>query len=290
MENIKVNDHEIRLLDAKAIEDAVAALFVEANYALTDDVTARIAACAACEKNPLAKTVLCRLCDNAALAGQIHVPVCQDTGMAVVFLYIGADVHILGDVNEAVDRGVRRAYVDGKLRLSVVRDPLYARDNTDDNTPAILHIAFVPGDKVRIVAMPKGFGSENMSALKMLTPAATEDDVVAFVLDTVRKAGSNPCPPITVGVGIGGDFEEAPRLAKECLARPLDDRHPDPRYAALEARLLEEINKLGIGPQGFSGDTTALAVKVAAAPTHIAGLPVAVNINCHVARHREAVL
>ncbi|MBQ7661091.1 MAG: fumarate hydratase [Clostridia bacterium] len=290
MEKIKVGAHEIRLLQAKEIEDAVAALFTEANYTLTADVTDRIAEAERCETCPLAKNVLCRLLDNAAAAKEIRVPVCQDTGMAVLFLYIGEEVHILGSLEDAVQRGVARAYVDGKLRLSVVRDPLYARVNTGDNTPAVLHISIVPGDRVRLVAMPKGFGSENMSALKMMTPAATEDDVVSFVVDTVKTAGANPCPPITVGVGIGGDFELAARLAKESLARPLSDVHPDPRYAALEARLLSQINALGIGPQGFSGDTTALAVKVAATPTHIAGLPVAVNINCHVARHREMIL
>ena len=284
------NGKEIRVIEPKEIEDAVAELFVQANYTLTQDVTSCIAAARDKETNPLAKQVLCRLEENVTAAREIDVPVCQDTGMAVLFAYIGEEVFVNGSLTDAVNRGVRRAYVDGALRLSVVRDPLYDRVNTNDNTPAVLHVRFVPGREIRLVALPKGFGSENMSALKMFTPAATEDDIVRFVVDTVVRAGSNPCPPISVGVGIGGDFEQCAALAKECFCRPLDDVHPNGNYAALERRLLAEINRTGIGPQGFSGDTTALAVKVAAAPTHIAGLPVAVNINCHVIRHAEKTL
>ncbi len=290
MGSITYNGREIRVIEPQEIEDAVAALFVKANYTLSQDVTDCIACARARESKPLAKQVLSRMLDNVEAAKQIDVPICQDTGMAVVFAYVGEDVLVDGSLRDAVDRGVRRAYVDGALRLSVVRDPLYDRTNTEDNTPAILHIRPVKGNALRIVALPKGFGSENMSALRMFTPSATEDDIVRFVVDTVVKAGSNPCPPITVGVGIGGDFEQCAALAKECFARPLDDTHPDARYAALEARLLGEINRTDIGPQGFHGDTTALAVKVAAAPTHIAGLPVAVNINCHVIRHAEVTL
>ncbi len=290
METILSNGQKIRIIEPKMIEDAVAKLFVRANYTLTKDVTDCIQKAADAERSPLAKRVLCRLLDNVDAAKQIDVPVCQDTGLAVVFLYIGDEVHVAGNILDAVNAGVRRAYVDGSLRLSVVRDPLYDRANTNDNTPAVVHIRPVPGDRLRIVALPKGFGSENMSALKMLTPAATEDDVVRFVVDTVIKAGSNPCPPITVGVGIGGDFERCAAMAKECFCRPLDEENSDARYRALEARLLHEINQTGIGPQGFSGDATALSVKVAACPTHIAGLPVAVNINCHVTRHAETTI
>lgn len=290
METINYNGRTIRMIPAAAVEDAVAELFVRANYTLTKDVTDCIACAAGRERCALAKSVLDRLLDNVAAAREMDVPVCQDTGMAVVFLYIGEDAHIVGNVADAVNRGVRRAYVDGALRLSVVEDPLYARKNTGDNTPAVLHIRAVPGDRVRIVAMPKGFGSENKSALRMFTPAAAEDDIVRFVVETVERAGADPCPPISVGVGIGSDFEGCAALAKECFVRRAGEHNPDARYAALEARLLDAINATGIGPQGFSGDTTALSVAVAAAPTHIAGLPVAVNINCHVLRHAEITL
>lgn len=290
MEKIAVDGREIRVLSADKITDAVEKLFVKANYTLTKDVTDCIACAKEKETNPLAKQVLSRLIDNVEAAKEINVPVCQDTGMAVVFVYIGDEVYINGNIIDAVNEGVRRAYVGGALRLSVVRDPLYDRVNTNDNTPAIVHIRPTRGDGVRIVALPKGFGSENMSALKMFTPSATEDDIVNFVVDAVRKAGSNPCPPICVGVGIGGDFEQCAALAKECFTRPLDDKNKDARYAALEEKMLCEINKTGIGPQGFSGDTTALTVKIGVAPTHIAGLPVAVNINCHVIRHAETSL
>ncbi len=280
----------VRIVSADEISKAVEKLFVKANYTLTSDVINSIECAAKKERSPLAKQVLARLCDNIEAAKEIDVPVCQDTGMAVVFVYIGDRVFVDGNIIDAVNEGVRRAYVDGALRLSVVRDPLYDRVNTNDNTPAIVHLRVTKGDSVRIVALPKGFGSENMSALKMFTPSATEDDIVKFVVDTVVRAGSNPCPPICVGVGIGGDFEQCASLAKECFTRPLDDVNPDERYASLEKRLLTEINKTDIGPQGFSGDTTALSVKVMSAPTHIAGLPVAVNINCHVIRHAEVTI
>ncbi len=287
MEKVLYKGKEIRIVEPREISDAVCELFTKANYTLTSDVTDCIKCAKEREKNPLAKQVLSRLIDNVAAAKEIDVPVCQDTGMAVVFVYVGDEVYINGNLTDAVNEGVRAAYVGEALRLSVVRDPLYDRTNTNDNTPAIVHIRAVSGDKVRIVALPKGFGSENMSALKMFTPSATEDDIVKFVVDTVVNAGSNPCPPICVGVGIGGDFEQCATLAKECFCRKLDDVNNDARYAVLEGRMLSEINKTDIGPQGFSGDTTALAVKIATAPTHIAGLPVAVNINCHVIRHAE---
>lgn len=282
---------QIRRIDASAVEDAVAELFEAANHGLGSDVIDRIREAAQEEVSEIAKSVLVSLEHNLAAAARHQVPVCQDTGMAVVFAEIGALVHIEGDTLEnAVNRGVARAYVDGRLRCSIVRDPFYDRKNTEDNTPAILHIRTVPGDKLRLVAAPKGFGSENMSAIRMLTPSASEADLIAFVTDTVRLAGSNPCPPITVGVGMGADFEGCAILAKRALTRPLGERNPIPEYAALEEKMLSAVNALGIGPQGFGGNTTALAVHIETAPTHIAGLPVAVNINCHVVRHRECVL
>ncbi len=282
---------QIRRIDASVVEDAVASLFEAANHRLGRDVSDRIRTAKQQETSELARSVLASLEDNLAAAERYHVPICQDTGMAVLFAEIGALVHIEGDTLEnAVNRGVARAYVEGKLRCSVVQDPFYNRKNTENNTPAILHIRTVPGDQLRLIAAPKGFGSENMSALRMFTPAASEEDLIAFVADTVRRAGSNPCPPITVGVGIGADFEGCAILAKHALTRPLGERSELPEYAALEEKMLAAVNALGIGPQGFGGSTTALAVHIETAPTHIAGLPVAVNINCHVVRHRECVL
>lgn len=281
----------IREINVKEIEDKVAELFVHANQILPCSTCTVITKAKINESNPLAQSILGILEENIEAARELDVPVCQDTGMAVTFIEIGQDVHLVGgDLEAAVDRGVARAYLDGKLRCSVVSDPLYGRKNTGDNTPAVLYTKIVPGDRVKITALPKGFGSENMSAVKMFTPAATEDDIVDFVVDTVKKAGANPCPPVVVGVGIGGTFERCALLAKEALARELDDTNPDPDYAALEERMLSRINALDIGPQGFGGDTTALAVKIEKYPTHIAGLPVAVNICCHVYRHEKAVL
>ena len=281
----------IREINVKEIEDKVAELFVHANQILPCSTCSVITKAKINESNPLAQSILGILEENIEAARELDVPVGQDTGMAVTFIEIGQDVHLVGgDLEAAVDRGVARAYLDGKLRCSVVSDPLYGRKNTNDNTPAVLYTKIIPGDRVKITALPKGFGSENMSAVKMFTPAATEDDIVDFVVDTVKKAGANPCPPVVVGVGIGGTFERCALLAKEALARELDDTNPDPDYAALEERMLSRINALDIGPQGFGGDTTALAVKIEKYPTHIAGLPVAVNICCHVYRHEKAVL
>lgn len=235
----------------------------------------------------LPKSVLLRLGENIDVAKKCNLPVCQDTGMAVLFAEIGKDVHIDGDsFDEAVNEGVREAYVEGKLRLSVVKDPLFDRINTNDNTPAIIYTSFVDGDKVRLTALPKGFGSENMSKVKMFTPSASRDDIIDFVVDTVRCAGGNPCPPVVVGVGIGGTFDYSCVLSKKALAREIHDVNKDEEYALLEKEMLERINALGIGPQGFGGKTTALAVKIEKYPTHIAGLPVAVNICCHVMRHK----
>lgn len=281
----------IREINVKEIEDKVAQLFVRANQILPCSTCSIITKAKENERNPLAQSILGILEENIEAARELDVPVCQDTGMAVTFIEIGQDVHFVGgDLEEAVDRGVARAYLDGKLRCSVVSDPLYGRKNTNDNTPAVLYTKIVPGDKVKITALPKGFGSENMSSVKMFTPAATEDDIVNFVVETVKKAGSNPCPPIVVGVGIGGTFDRCALLSKQALARELDDTNSDPNYAALEEKMLARINELDIGPQGFGGDTTALAVKIEKYPTHIAGLPVAVNICCHVYRHEKAVL
>ncbi len=281
----------IRELNVKEIEDKVAELFVRANQILPCSTCAVISKAKEAERGELAKSILGILEENIEAAIELDIPVCQDTGMAVTFIELGQDVHLIGgDLEGAVDRGVARAYLDGKLRCSVVSDPLYGRNNTNDNTPAVLYTKIVPGDKVKITALPKGFGSENMSAVKMFTPAATEDDIVNFVVETVKNAGANPCPPIVVGVGIGGTFDRCALLSKEALSRELDDVNPDPAYAKLEARMLDGINKLNIGPQGFGGDTTALAVKIEKYPTHIAGLPVAVNICCHVYRHKKAVL
>ena len=281
----------IREINVKEIEDKVAELFVRANQILPCSTCSVISKAKENERNSLAQSILGILEENIEAAKELDVPVCQDTGMAVTFMEVGQDVHFVGgDLESAVDRGVARAYLDGKLRCSVVIDPLYQRKNTEDNTPAVLYTKIVPGDKVKITALPKGFGSENMSAVKMFTPAATEDDIINFVVETVKKAGANPCPPIVVGVGIGGTFERCALISKQALARELDDQNPDPNYAALEEKMLSRINALDIGPQGLGGDTTALAVKIEKYPTHIAGLPVAVNICCHVYRHEKAVL
>ena len=282
---------EIRRIPAAAVSDAVCELFISANHFLESDVSEALDAAWEKESSPIARSVLSALRQNLAVAAERNVPVCQDTGMAVLFAEVGSLVHVEGDTLEnAVNIGVARAYVEGKMRLSVVADPFYHRVNTENNPPANLHIRTVPGDTLRLTAAPKGFGSENMSAIRMFTPSASEDDIVSFVVDAVRRAGSNPCPPITVGVGIGSDFEGCAILAKRALTRPLGTPSQTPEYAALEKKMLDAINLLDIGPQGFGGITTALGVHIETAPTHIAGLPVAVNINCHVVRHRTAVL
>ena len=282
---------QIRRIDAKDVSNAVRDLFLKANSVIGDDVAKRLDSAIATERDPLARGVLSAIRENDRIACEKGLPICQDTGMAVVFAEIGSLLHIEGDTLEnAVNRGVSAAYLDGKLRCSVVRDPLFYRENTGDNTPAILHVRTVPGDRLKLTAAPKGFGSENMSALKMFTPSAKPADIVDFVVGAVAKAGSNPCPPVTVGVGIGSDFEGCALLAKKALTRSLSDSHPDPNYREMEKTILDGINALGIGPQGFGGDTSAFAVKIEVGPTHIAGLPVAVNVNCHVVRHAEIVL
>lgn len=277
-------------IDAKVIEDTVARLCIEANLRLPPDVINAIESAEKAEPWDGAKRILSLLGDNVRIASEKTLPVCQDTGMACVFVELGQDVHIDGgDFEEAVNNGVRRGYGEGYLRKSVVCDPL-RRVNTGDNTPALLTVKLTRGDKMRITVMPKGFGSENMSALKMLKPADGVEGVRNFVLDTVEKAGANPCPPIIVGVGIGGSFDKAACLAKHALLRPVNEPNPDEYYAALERELLDKINALGIGPQGFGGKTTALAVLIEAMPTHVAGLPVAVNISCHATRRASASL
>jgi fumarate hydratase subunit alpha len=279
----------IRLVPAGAIADAVARLCVEANLRLPPDVAARLAQARAAEPWAAARDTLEKLEENCAVAARESLPICQDTGMACVFLDIGRDAHIDGDVYEAVNLGVARGYRDGLLRKSIVRDPL-RRVNTGDNTPAAVYLELVPGDRVTVTVAPKGIGSENMSRVAMLRPSDGEAGVVDFVVGTVEAAGANPCPPVIVGVGVGGTFDRSALLAKRALLRPLDRPNADPYYAALERTLLEKINALGIGPQGFGGRATALGVSVEAFPTHIAGLPCAVNVSCHVSRHATEVI
>ena len=279
----------MRTIAATLIRDTVARLWMEANQTLSPDLENALRQAAESEPWALAQSTLNTLCENLDAARETGLPICQDTGMACVFCEIGQDVHIDGDFEAAVNAGVAKGYTEGFLRKSVVRDPI-RRGNTGDNTPAVLHVCLVPGDRVKITVAPKGFGSENMSRLAMLKPSDGEEGVKQFVLDTVRQAGPNPCPPIVVGVGIDGTFERAALLAKQALLRPVGSHHPDPYYASMEQELLQKINAIGIGPQGFGGRTTALGLQIETFPTHIAGMPVAVNISCHVTRHKEAVL
>lgn len=279
----------MRDIPASLIADTVARLCMEANRHLPGDVACALKSAAETEPFAPAKDILDVLVRNADIACDTAMPICQDTGMAVVFAEVGQDVHITGDFEAAVHEGVHRGYVDGLLRKSVVGDPL-RRVNTGDNTPAILHTRLVLGDRLRLTVAPKGFGSENMSRLGMLTPAAGVEGVKQFVLETVKLAGANPCPPMVLGIGIGGDFERVAQMAKEALMIPLGQANPDPYYAALESELLDLVNRTGIGPQGLGGRTTCLGLHIMAGATHIAGLPVAVNVSCHVTRHQSAVL
>ena len=279
----------MREIQASDVTQTVRRLCVEANCRLPEDMRACIARSRDEEAWPIARDILDRIIENYEIADRDCVPICQDTGMACVFLEIGQDVHVNGDLAEAVHEGVRQGYADGYLRKSVVADPL-RRVNTGDNTPAMIYYEIVPGDRLKITVAPKGFGSENMSRIAMLRPSDGEDGVKDFVVRCAEEAGPNPCPPIVIGVGIGGTFDRAALLAKKALMRPVDVRSDDPYYAAMEAELLARVNALGIGPQGFGGKTTALAVNILACPTHIAGLPVAVNINCHVTRHKSEVI
>ena len=281
----------MREIHAALITETIAALCIKANLYLPSSLRCRIeSARRGEEEGGLAREILGDLLKNLDVAETMRLPICQDTGMAVVFADLGQDAHIIGGAfEEAIHAGVAKGYTEGYLRASIVEDPL-RRVNTGDNTPAVIHTRVVPGEGLKLTVCPKGFGSENMSRLQMLTPAAGEDEITAFVLRTVREAGSNPCPPMVLGVGLGGNFESCALLAKRALCRAAGLHHPDPFYAALERRLLEEVNALGIGPQGFGGRATALWLAVEAAPTHIAGLPVAVNVGCHVNRHAEAYL
>ncbi len=281
----------MRVVDKNEIKEAVCKLFRKTNYVLPSDLYDKIDAFSKNERCELSKSIMQKLIENCTASEKLNVPICQDTGMAVVFIEIGQQVYLEGqNVTDAVNDGVRAAYDRGYLRKSVVKDPLFDRTNTQDNTPAIIYTSVVPGDKIRIIAAPKGFGSENMSRIKMFTPSATSQDIVEFVVDTVKIAGSNPCPPIVIGIGIGGDFEYAAFLAKKALTRNTTISNTDIRYASLEKEILDAVNKTGIGPQGFGGNTTCLAVNIEYFPTHIAGLPCAINIGCHVTRHAEAVI
>lgn len=274
----------MREIDSSLISEVVARLCIDANYHLPPDMKRQIISSSKEESWETASIILDQIIENFNIADENLQPICQDTGLACVFLSIGQDVHIKGNLEEAVNEGVRKGYSQGYLRKSVVSDPL-KRVNTGDNTPAMIYYDICPGDKLKITVAPKGFGSENMSQIKMLKPSDGIDGVKDFVIKVVEDAGPNPCPPIVVGVGIGGTFDKAAYLAKKALMRPVDQRNSEDFYAELEEELLEKINALGIGPQGFGGKTTALAVNIEKFPTHIAGLPVAVNINCHVTRH-----
>ena len=280
----------MREIAASLITERVRELCIRAAYRLPDDVADRIRGCYQAEPWSPARETLGKLLENMEIAERKQVPLCQDTGMACVFLELGQEVCIVGgDLYQAVHEGVRRGYADGYLRKSIVDDPL-RRQNTGDNTPAMLHIDLVPGDKLTIILAPKGAGSENMSRMTMLSPSAGRVGVLDFVLETVRLAGPNPCPPIVVGVGIGGNFDLVTSLAKKALLRPLSEPNPDPYYRQMEEELLERVNALGLGPQGFGGKSTALGVQIETYSTHIAALPVAVNINCHAVRSAKVVL
>lgn len=279
----------IREVHVDEIIPVVERLCIESNIKLPKDIRDHLCQALDEEESSLGKEVLKDIIKNTEIAESKNIPICQDTGFAVVFLKVGQDVHVVGgSLNDAINEGVRRGYINGYLRKSMVVDPFLSRKNTNDNTPAIIHTEIVPGDKINIIFAPKGGGSENMSALRMLKPADGVEGIKRFVLETVDRAGSNPCPPIIVGVGVGGTIEIATLIAKKSLLRPLGQHHPQPEIANLERELLKEVNKLGIGPQGFGGLVTALGVNIETYPTHIACLPVAINIQCHVARHLEA--
>lgn len=280
----------MREIKADAIEQAVRDLCILANKQLPQDLEKRIEYCAGYECDELPASIMKTLTDNLQAARELDIPICQDTGMAVVFAEIGQDVHIVGgSFEEAVNKGVSRGYTEGYLRCSVVKDPL-RRINTGDNTPAVIHTRIVDGDKIKLTVAPKGFGSENMSCLKMFTPSATREDIINYVVESVKTAGSNPCPPMVLGVGIGGTFEQCALLAKTALCRNVSESNADEYYSSMENEILERVNALDIGPQGFGGKTTALSVAIEAKPTHIAGLPVAINVGCHVTRHKSMVI
>lgn len=277
-------------MKAEEIENLVRDLCIKAATQLPGDVAVALLAASRRESSPLGREILGAILRNAELAKESGIPLCQDTGLTYVFLEVGRDVHIEGDVKEAVTKGVARGYTEGYLRKSVVRDPLFRRENTGDNTPPVIHIDIVPGSEVAVTVLPKGTGSENMSAVSMLTPSEGSAGVEDFVLQTVRRGAPNACPPLVVGVGVGGMMDTAAFLAKKALLRPVGDSNPDPEIALMESRLLGVINNLGVGPGGFGGSTTALAVHIETYPTHIGALPVAVNLQCHAARRASGVL
>ncbi len=280
----------MREISVNLITDVVERLCIDANTHLPGDVKCAIESCRACEDGAIAQGVLDDIIKNYQIADNENVPICQDTGLACVFLEIGQDVHLVdGDLTEAVNEGVRRGYTNGYLRKSAVADPV-RRGNTGDNTPAMLYTEIVPGENIKITVGPKGFGSENMSQIRMFKPSAGLQGIKDFIIEAVETAGPNPCPPMVIGVGIGGTFDKAALLAKKALMRPLDSHHPDPFYAQLEDEMLEKVNALGIGPQGFGGKTTAIGLNIETMATHIAGMPCAININCHVTRHKTEVL
>ncbi len=280
----------MRTIETSQITEAVAKLCMEANYYLPEDVYAFISQYKETEPSPVGKDILEEILKNADIAKKEHLPICQDTGMAIFFVELGQDVHIKGGtLYEAIDEGVRCGYRDGYLRKSIVKDPL-RRENTGDNTPAVVHLTLVPGTDLKITIAPKGFGSENMSRLAMLKPSDGREGVVDFIVKAAIEAGPNPCPPIVLGIGIGGNMEKAALMAKHALTRPLGESHPDPYYAEMESEILDRVNKSGIGPQGLGGRTTAIGVNIETYPTHIAGLPVAVNISCHVTRHKTITI
>jgi fumarate hydratase subunit alpha len=279
----------VREIAAEEITSTIRRLCIEANTILGDEVVEALKKGLEQEESKTGKDIFRQLLDNAKIAKQEGIPLCQDTGMVVVFIEMGQDIHIVhGELNQSINEGVRQGYRDGYLRASSL-DPL-VRKNFGDNTPAIIHVEIVPGDKLKLTVVPKGFGGENMSRMALLTPASGMEGIKEFVLQTVEKAGANPCPPVIVGVGIGGTLEKAAFIAKKSLLRPIGQRHPDHQTAILEQELLDKINRLGIGPQGLGGKVTALDVHIETYPTHIAGLPIAVNLQCHCHRHKEAVL
>ncbi len=281
----------MREVQASRITEVVKNLCMDANYDLGQDVVESLKSSLEKEESPSGKEILEMILENAVIAREERLPICQDTGFAVLFIELGQDVHIVGgQFEEAVNEGVRQGYTEGYLRKSIVDDPVLERKNTTDNTPAVIHTRIVPGDKIRIVFAPKGGGSENMSEVKMMKAADGIEGVKDFVVDKVRRSGGNPCPPVVVGVGIGGTFEKVAMLAKQALLRPLGQRHPDERFAAVEEQILERVNKLGIGPMGLGGRASVLDVHVEVFPCHIASMPVAVNMQCHAARHKEAVI
>ncbi len=281
----------MREVNVKDLIPIVKKLCIDANYYMGEDVIAKIKELKEKEESPTAKSVLDILLENYELADKEQMPICQDTGIAVVFVELGQDVHMIGgDFTESINEGVRQGYKDGYLRKSMVADPIIDRINTKDNTPAIIYTEIVPGDKIKITIAPKGGGSENMSEVKMMKAADGIKGVVDFVVDRISRSGGNPCPPIVVGVGLGGNFEQSALLAKKSLLRSLTEKNPDPKWEKVEEEILEKINNLGIGPQGLGGRTTALAVHILSKPCHIASMPVAVNVQCHAARHKSAVI